>query len=72
MIARVLIYIVVLLPLFGICQNVIIPDPIFKACLVNNPSINLNNHGEIQVSEAESFSEGINIYITRDFLAFRG
>ncbi len=43
---------------FGIlkAQIVNIPDPNFKAYLVNNPEINTNWDDEIQLSEAESFS----------------
>ncbi|HQP77822.1 MAG TPA: T9SS type A sorting domain-containing protein [Saprospiraceae bacterium] len=43
---------------FGIlkAQIVNIPDPNFKAYLVNNPEINTNHDDEIQLSEAESFS----------------
>ena len=33
-------------------QNVNIPDAVFKALLVNNPAINTNGDGEIQVTEA--------------------
>jgi len=37
-------------------QNVTIPDANFKACLVGNTNINTNFDGEIQVSEAISFT----------------
>ena len=42
-------------------QNVNIPDPVFKAALVNNSSINTNMEMEIQVSEANNFTGGINV-----------
>src|SRR5690606_30931546 len=45
---------------FGtIAQNVTIPDANFKAYLVSNMAINTNMDGEIQVSEANSFSGSI-------------
>jgi hypothetical protein len=37
-------------------QNVIIPDAIFKATLVNNASINTNMDTEIQLTEAAAYS----------------
>ena len=37
-------------------QNVIIPDAIFKAALVNDASINTNMDTEIQLTEAAAFS----------------
>ncbi len=37
-------------------QNVVIPDPNFKAYLVGNPEINTNADSEIQVSEASAFA----------------
>jgi len=37
-------------------QNVSIPDLSFKACLLNNSSINTNGDSEIQVSEAAAFT----------------
>ena len=40
-------------------QNVYIPDAIFKSYLVNNPLININGDGEIQVSEAIAYTGGI-------------
>ncbi|MEZ4979242.1 MAG: T9SS type A sorting domain-containing protein [Chitinophagales bacterium] len=41
-------------------QNVNIPSASFKAYLVGNTSINTNNDGEIQVSEAQAFTGTIN------------
>lgn len=41
-------------------QNVTIPDANFKAYLVGNISINTNADTEIQVSEAQAYSGGIN------------
>ena len=38
-------------------QDVNIPDAVFKAALVGNPSINTNGDGEIQVSEAAAFTD---------------
>jgi len=37
-------------------QNVNIPDPLFKACLVSNTLINTNSDTEIQVSEALAYT----------------
>ncbi|CAA0195851.1 T9SS type A sorting domain-containing protein [Tenacibaculum maritimum] len=42
-------------------QNVIIPDANFKTALVGNPAINTNNDSEIQLTEASSYTEGIDI-----------
>ena len=47
--------------LFG-CDNVNIPDAIFKAYLVNNKAINTNGDKEIQISEASAFNDTINCY----------
>ena len=41
--------------------NVYIPDPIFKAVLVNNSYINTNGDTEIQVTEAEIYNGVLNI-----------
>ena len=40
-------------------QNINIPDTLFKSYLVGDSKINTNGDGEIQVSEATSFSGGI-------------
>ncbi len=40
-------------------QNINIPDPIFKSILVNNPSINTNQDGEIQEFEAQVYTGSI-------------
>ena len=40
-------------------QTVYIPDPAFKAALVNDPAINTNGDGEIQVAEAEAYGGAI-------------
>jgi hypothetical protein len=40
-------------------QIVNIPDAAFKAALVNNPAINTNGDGEIQVTEAAAYTSGI-------------
>jgi Leucine-rich repeat (LRR) protein len=45
-------------------QNVNIPDAVFKSKLVNNPAINTNGDGEVQVSEAAAFSGVINVSTT--------
>lgn len=45
-------------------QNVNIPDALFKGKLVNNPSINTNGDGEIQVSEAAAFNGSIDVSTT--------
>lgn len=37
-------------------QTVNIPDPVFKAYLVNNPQINTNGDNEIQESEAAAYT----------------
>ena len=42
-------------------QNVNIPDAIFKAALVNDPSINTNRDGEIQITEAAAYTSEINV-----------
>ncbi len=42
-------------------QIVNIPDANFKAALVGNSSINTNNDGEIQVSEAEAYTGSISV-----------
>lgn len=42
-------------------QNVSIPDANFKAELVENSSINTNGDDEIQVSEAQAFTESISV-----------
>lgn len=42
-------------------QNVNIPDAAFKAKLVNNPAINTNGDGEIQVDEAAAFNGFLNV-----------
>ena len=51
-----LLLILLCLPMIGFGQNVNIPDANFKAYLVGNSAINTNGDGEIQVSEANSFS----------------
>jgi len=43
-------------------QNVNIPDLQFKATLLNNPAINTNGDGEIQVTEAAAYTGGINAF----------
>ncbi|MCT4580429.1 MAG: hypothetical protein N4A35_03350 [Flavobacteriales bacterium] len=48
-------------PVICLGQNIIIPDVVFKAYLVNNPAINTNNDNEIQLLEAQAFSGGINV-----------
>ncbi len=48
-----------LLSINTIAQNVNIPDANFKAFLVGSSSINTNNDSEIQMSEAEAFTGGI-------------
>ena len=50
-----LLLILLCLPMIGFGQ-VYIPDANFKAYLVGNTAINTNGDGEIQVSEANSFS----------------
>lgn len=58
---------ILLSSLSALAQNVNIPDTTFKAALVGNSSINTNNDGEIQVSEATAFSGQISLqsgYIT--------
>lgn len=45
-------YILFLICLTANAQNILIPDSIFKARLVNDTSINTNNDSEIQLSEA--------------------
>lgn len=47
------------MPLMG--QIVTIPDAIFKAALVSNPSINTNNDQEIQVAEAMAYTGTISV-----------
>ncbi len=42
-------------------QNVAIPDANFKAALLANPNINTNLDTEIQVVEAESFYDTVNV-----------
>lgn len=42
-------------------QDVNIPDANFKTALINNPSINTNSDGEIQVSEAAAYTGTINV-----------
>ena len=42
-------------------QNVNIPDARFKSILVANAAINTNNDAEIQISEAQAFSDTINL-----------
>lgn len=42
-------------------QNLYIPDTIFKAVLVADPSINTNADNEIQVSEAAAYSGTLNV-----------
>jgi len=48
--------------MMSVGQNVNIPDANFKNYLVNNPSINTDGDGEIQVSEANSFTGWINVH----------
>lgn len=55
-----IIFIMTLLSLSVVGQNVSIPDGNFKSYLVGNTSINTNNDSEIQVSEAQSFTGSIN------------
>lgn len=43
------------------CQIVNIPDPVFKAYLVNNTAINTNLDTEIQVTEANIYPGSINV-----------
>lgn len=42
-------------------QNVNIPDPVFKNALLLNPAINTNSDGEIQFTEANSYSGAITV-----------
>lgn len=42
-------------------QNVVISDGNFKNYLISNPAINTNSDSEIQISEAASFNDSINI-----------
>lgn len=42
-------------------QNVNIPDPVFKNYLLKIPGVNINGDGEIQLSEANNFSAGLDI-----------
>ncbi len=46
----------VFFPFLLIAQNVNIPDPNFKTCLVLNPFINTNQDSEIQLSEALAYT----------------
>jgi len=59
---KALIILSLLFPIISFGQNVYIPDANFKYYLVNNPSINVNNDSEIQVSEANSFTGWINVH----------
>lgn len=43
-------------------QTVHLPDPNFKAALVNNYAININGDGEIQVAEAQAYDGAIAIF----------
>jgi hypothetical protein len=54
-----LLLILLCVPLIGLGQNVYIPDSNFKAYLVGNSAINTNGDAEIQVSEANIFSDSI-------------
>ena len=54
-----LLLILLLLPIFGFGQIVIIPDSSFKAYLVGNKAINTNRDKEIQISEASAFNDTI-------------
>jgi Leucine-rich repeat (LRR) protein len=70
-----LLLILLCLPLIGFGQNVYIPGANFKAYLVGNWLININNDPEIQVSEANSFSGSLdcssqNIYDLTGIEAF--
>lgn len=44
-----------------ISQNVNIPDPVFKDYILGVPGIDLNSDGEIQLTEANNFSAGLDI-----------
>ena len=57
-----LLLILLCLPIIGFGQNVNIPDANFKAYLVGNGNINTNGDTEIQLSEANSYSDSICIY----------
>ena len=57
-----LILLVLLLPVCASAQIVSIPDSIFKAYLIGNTFINTNGDGEIQVSEATTFTGTINVF----------
>lgn len=45
----------------AVSQNVYIPNITFKNYLLNNPAINTNADAEIQITEASSFSDTINV-----------
>ncbi len=58
---KLLLSIIILLgAVFSFAQNVNIPDPIFKAFLVGDPTINTSGDGEIQVGEAAAYADTIN------------
>jgi len=59
---KTLLLLLLLVPMMSFGQNVNIPDTNFKNYLVNNPSINTNSDGEIQVSEASAFTGWINVH----------
>ena len=56
-----LLAILILLPMFLLAQDVVIPDSIFKAYLVEHDSINTNGDNEIQVTEASAYNQDINV-----------
>lgn len=60
-----------LFPPFVYSQIVNIPDPIFKDFLLTyTPTIDINNDGEIQVSEAESVTGEI-VYYNNEIISFQ-
>ncbi len=56
---KVFIIIISICALVAQSQNVNIPDPNFKDYLVNTPAINTNGDAEIQISEAQAFTDTI-------------
>lgn len=55
---KILSFLIVIVSNYNLSQNIKFTDSLFKKALLNhNPTIDLNNDGEIQVTEAESLKE---------------
>ncbi|WP_299674668.1 hypothetical protein [uncultured Dokdonia sp.] len=59
--SKLLFAVCLIINLYGYAQNVNIPDATFKSLLVANTTINTNGDGEIQMTEATSYTGTISV-----------